>query len=325
MAIPGTMGSAATSDQAESAALGGEERLWLSARLLEGAEAKASIAGEGLVLQSDVLSDRLGRAYVVLGVRCADGSAIEARWWRFPYRASEAPAVGTVWRFSGRVDQFNGSRQLCVVDGRLVADADLSAYAKAARKPLAELEAGLNERLEEIERLDAWLGALARKVLTGDVGERFRAWPASQRHHGAVRRGLLAHSLGVADVAERLMGCYGNDSLACDWALVLTGALLHDVGKVWTLPAIAGAPLPMQAEQMDHVTMGAVMVQAAAGQLPVVPTHERLDALLHVVVAHHGRKEWGAAVEPRTVEAWIVHLADYAESRLWPYAEQEEG
>ncbi|MGH3630624.1 MAG: hypothetical protein ACRDRL_24690, partial [Sciscionella sp.] len=49
----------------------------------------------------------------------------------------------------------------------------------------------------------------------------------------------------------------------------------------------------------------------------------RLDNLLHAILAHHGRQEWGAACEPHTVEAWLVHLADLAESRLWAFSNEK--
>lgn len=97
--------------------------------------------------------------------------------------------------------------------------------------------------------------------------------------------------------------------------------LLHDVGKVYTLPEMPGAALPESALAADHVTRGALLVHAAAARLdPPLPSPERLERLTHAILAHHGRKEWGAPVEPHTAEAWLVHLADYAESHLDAWA-----
>jgi 3'-5' exoribonuclease len=132
----------------------------------------------------------------------------------------------------------------------------------------------------------------------------------------------LAHSLRVADLAVRLAEAYESDQFSHDRSLLIAAALLHDVGKVRTLPAIAGSVLPEAASKFDHISVGILMVQQAAAHLDPSPEPARLDALLHAILAHHGHHEWGASVEPKTAEAWLVHLADLAESRLWAYSNQ---
>jgi 3'-5' exoribonuclease len=104
----------------------------------------------------------------------------------------------------------------------------------------------------------------------------------------------------------------------------MAAALIHDVGKVRTLPPIAGSAFPEASTHFDHVTLGILMVQQAAASLDPQLEPSRLEALLHAILAHHGRPEWGATVEPKTAEAWLVHLADQAEARLWAYSNQAD-
>jgi 3'-5' exoribonuclease len=163
---------------------------------------------------------------------------------------------------------------------------------------------------------------LVRAVLSDDVLDRFCRWPAAQQRHGAVRHGLLAHSLSVVCIATQLGETYGPDGLKHDRDIVIAASLLHDVGKIYTLPAVAGAPLPEGATECDHVTRSVLMVQDAARAQSLLPP-ERLGKLTHAILGHHGRKEWGAAVEPQSAEAWLVHLADLAESRLWDWSNEE--
>jgi 3'-5' exoribonuclease len=92
---------------------------------------------------------------------------------------------------------------------------------------------------------------------------------------------------------------------------------------VHTLPAIAGAALPEEASSIDHITQGVLMVRAAAVQAEPAVHPARLSSLTHIILAHHGRQEWGSPVEPQSVEAWLVHLADLAESRLWEWSTEE--
>ena len=221
-------------------------------------------------------------------------------------------------------------------------------FLRTTRHSGEELQVELDER---IRSLDADMAALVRVVLASPVGEnapvvaqggaspgtgghftsgehlrvyeRFCAWPAARQRHGACRHGLLAHSLRVGVIAEHLSAAYRSGGLPHDHHLVAAACLLHDVGKIYTLPAIAEAPLPASAAVCDHITHSVLMIATAATTLETSISPSRLQRLLHAVLAHHGRKEWGAPVEPQAVEAWLVHLADLAESRLWQWSTEE--
>src|SRR5205807_165744 len=102
-------------------------------------------------------------------------------------------------------DNYNGSRQFCILDARLVRNADLAPFCPAIRRPFSELISDLDAI---VSRLDDPMAVLVRAVLSNETYARFCTWPAAHRHHGAVRHGLLAHSLGVVDLAERLANAY---------------------------------------------------------------------------------------------------------------------
>ncbi len=86
------------------------------------------------------------------------------------------------------------------------------------------------------------------------------------------------------------------------------------------MPRVAGGPFPEEARQIDHVTRGVLTARSAAERLDPTVSEARLARLLHAMLAHHGVREWGAPVEPQSVEAWLVHLADLAEARLWEWS-----
>lgn len=281
---------------------------------------RATVMGQALVIGSEAAYDRSNRPYLILTLRDRTGSAIAARWWRYPYPIERRPVAGTVCWFRATVEEFSGERQLSIVEGWPMPDADLGAYTVAAHTPLAELQTHLDV---EIAALDRPFQALVRVVLSGDVYERFCEWPAAQHHHGAVRHGLLVHSLRVTEIARQLGRLCVPETIAYDTDLVIAAALLHDIGKTQTLPPIAGGPVPARAQQVDHVTLGVLMVRLAATSCVPSLTAERLDALIHALLAHHGTREWGAPVEPATLEAWLVHLADLVEARLWRWSGEE--
>ena len=303
--------------------LGERTHSLLTAQSLAATRPRDQVSGAALVVRAEMRSDRLGRPYVSMTLRGGDGGLIEARWWKFPDGA-QFPEQGVVHRFDGIVDSFQGANQLSVTDAHGMPDADLTAFAKSTKRCESELVAEL-EAL--VATLDADLVAVVWAVLAGDTYIRFRTWPAAQMHHGAMRYGLLAHSLRVATLAEHIAMSYGSVVVPYDRSIAIAAALLHDIGKVRTLPALAGAALPDEAQRLDHVTLSALMVQDALATLDPPLGPARQDALLHAILAHHGRKEWGAPIEPQTIEAWLVHLADLTESRLWHYTDDaaEEG
>jgi 3'-5' exoribonuclease len=297
------------------AAADGARPTMLSLEALRAASPGKHVEGCAMVMRSEAATDRTGRIYVSLTLLGMDGGRIEALWWRFPYPVEHRPGVGQVCYFKGTVDAYNGERQLSVVAAHLAPEVDPAVFARSTRRSGDELWAELQAR---VAGLKDGIAALVRTALDGEVGERFRTWPASHQRHAAVRHGLLAHSLRVAGIAQLLGEAYGLDGLPHDRELVQAACLLHDIGKVHTLPAVSGATVSDEARLFDHVTLSVLMVKAAAAQAEPLIDQVRLGNLLHAIVAHHGRQEWGAPVEPQTVEAQLVHPASGIPSRPGP-------
>ncbi len=210
------------------AALDEEQEELLSLARIAQEKPGTQITGAGLIQHAALKTDRAGHVYAALTVRCADGGTIEARWWRYPHAVEHCPAQGSVWRLSGQVDTFQGVPQMKLTAATPAPAVDISLFARTARRPLHELQCEL-ETL--ILATGAELSPLVREILSNEAYERFCEWPAAQSHHGAVRHGLLAHSIRVARLAQGLAEAYGPTLLAYDAELVIAAALLHDIGN----------------------------------------------------------------------------------------------
>lgn len=292
----------------------------LHATLLQQATIGQQLHLAALVTQSDAAVDRRGRTYITLQFRGVDGTTLRGRWWKFSLPDEQRPRVGTIYRCQAVVDRYLDEQQLRIQHMSEAPEIDVALFERSTRRSLSDLQSVLAEL---IATLRPSLAVLVDTVLSGERYHRFCQYPAARTKHGAVKHGLLAHSIYVATIARSFSPHYGPNGLPCDEDLLTAAALLHDIGKTQTLPAFAGAALPEQATWLDHITVGTIIVRVAAERAtPRLPAHE-LEALLHAILAHHGHLAWGSPVVPQTAEAWIVHLADYVESHLWSWSNAE--
>jgi len=145
-----------------------------------------------------------------------------------------------------------------------------------------------------------------------EIGQGFRLAPAATRHHHAYLRGLLEHTLSVARFCDAIAA---QCEPAVDRDLLVTAALLHDIGKVGEIGARAGFPYTEEGRLLGHILIGLRMVGNAARAVPgLLP--DRLLRLEHMIAAHQGRYEWQSPREPQTREALILHHADNLDAKL---------
>ena len=172
---------------------------------------------------------------------------------------------------------------------------------------------------EYILRVAAEFGLtdFAKKIL---YDGRFMEWSGSgspDKHHYG-RGGLLQHTYEVIKLA---MGMCDSYDKFIDKRLVFIGALMHDVGKIrcykCTSKETDSWEGTLHKSRVYHVVESALIWQQIA-DATLIPhlTEEDYDHITHIILAHHGCKEWGSPVRPQTKEAWIVHLADSASARL---------
>lgn len=148
------------------------------------------------------------------------------------------------------------------------------------------------------------LRALLETIFSGNLYDKFIKNPAGMRMHHAYIGGLLQHSVDVAGIAIALAEQIGK----VDKDLVVTGALLHDIGKLREISSQIGFPYTTEGRLLGHIAMSVMMVQEAAAKLKLPAA--RLEQLQHILLSHHGDNDKGSPVVCATKEAFIVHYAD---------------
>ncbi len=220
-----------------------------------------------------------------------------------PGHVAEALTVGQGVEVSGRVSEFRDQLQINIE--RLVA-AQLTypeEFLPVARRPLAEMA-------REFDRLRAGvlqpdLASLLRAIFDDPATYRdFTRAPAATSYHHACVGGLLEHTLAVVGLV--LAACETNREINRD--LAVTVAFLHDLGKVRAYDPVSFARTP-EGHLWGHVYLGATWVERKIGELPAFDSELR-RRVIHAILAHQGRLEYGSPKPPMTLEAIVVHHAD---------------
>lgn len=222
----------------------------------------------------------------------------------------EAPVIV---RVSGKCNVFNGEKQLIVNqpievlgEGYRIED-----FVEASPYQYDSLLHRFNQLIESVR--DPWLQKLLEYFFgeSRQFREKFVSAPAAVRVHQNYLHGLLEHSVFVTRVASMMCGVY-------PWVnkdLVVTASLLHDVGKVHEILELPNLEYTEAGELLGHVSEGAFLVRSACESIPGFP-EDLKNEIVHCVLAHSGKLEWGSPVIPKSPEAMVVHLADYTDSRL---------
>ena len=140
--------------------------------------------------------------------------------------------------------------------------------------------------------------------------------PAARSMHQAYIGGLLEHTLNVVRLCERVAALYPE----VDRDLLITGALLHDIGKVQEYEVRAGIEITDIGRLVGHLVIGHDIVAEAIAGIRGFPEEKALR-LRHMLLSHHGQLEWGSPKEPQTLEACILHHCDNLDSEVSKFAE----
>ena len=191
-------------------------------------------------------------------------------------------------------------------------------FSKHSPVKAEKLEEMFKNLIAEVKREDL-RQFLEAVFFSRNLWEKFKVWPAAVSLHHAYTGGLLEHSVSVALGAKHIAGHYPDFAVPVDMDLVIAGSLLHDIGKI---EAYSISPVPsmtLKGNVIEHITLGYNMFMKYA-ELESLSEDLTL-ALGHIMISHHGRRDFGSPVLPETPEAMIVSAADDLDFKLsyWRY------
>ncbi len=274
---------------------------------------------EGTFLVCDVTerTPETGNPFTVLTLGNQSGQLPSEPFWLERQQEIVGVRKGHVVQAIGEIALYRDRRQVKIRSIRVL---------PSGTADMAELLPSVGAVDRYWGTLDGWRQEIAKPNLCGVLAlffddaafrEAFERCPASIGGHHAALGGLLQHTTEVAAIARTIARTSGADG-----ELVLAGALLHDIGKLDAYRWDGPFDHTSTGRLMGHVVLGAMRFDRRLASEPTPPCsdHER-DLLLHLILSHHGRREFGSPVPPLTLEADVLHWADNASAKTTSMAE----
>lgn len=187
---------------------------------------------------------------------------------------------------------------------------DISLFVSPPPVDVPKLRRELAKKIEAVDH--PFLQKLLRQIFSGKMLEEFCNCPGGKSIHHAFSGGLLKHTLEVVSIVQ----CFAHIHASLDPDILVAGALLHDIGKTreYDLKSISFRHTD-QGQLSGHLVLGRDILLEATSVIPGFPSGLE-EELGHMLLSHHGQREWGSPEVPKTLEALALFYADLSSARL---------
>ena len=264
-------------------------------------------------LASVQVRDRKGGGGQYLALVLADKTGtMEARMWEEFADAITNCSEGCYVKVQGLISKYQGKFQITLQKMRHAAmsEVDAADYLPATKFNVEEMWAELRGYVSAFASDD-----LRRLVFAflddAEIGPAFRDAPAAKRLHHAWLGGLLEHVLTLVRVCRATVPFYPE----VDADLLVTGAILHDIGKVKELSWKSSFGYTPEGQLIGHISIAQGMLREKVSALPGFPDRVRV-LVEHMILSHHGRYEFGSPKLPMTPEAVLLSALDDLEAKM---------
>jgi 3'-5' exoribonuclease len=271
---------------------------------------KDTIRGHYLVKEKRLAKTRNGKPFMSITLTDRTGE-VGAKVWE---RAEEYSALfheGDILEVGGNAESYRGQIQITVSElATLKGEVDHGIFLESAPENTAQMMKALRDVLSEVQNIHL------RTLIDLFFADKqfvslFKKAPAAKNFHHAYVGGLLEHTLSVCRMAVRVLGHYPR----LDRELLLTGAFLHDIGKIRELKANLQIDYTDEGRLLGHVVLGAAMVDERLRGLKSFP-RELAARLKHLILSHHGQYEFGSPKRPKFLEAFALHMIDDLDAKI---------
>ena len=257
-----------------------------------------------------------GKSYYSLLLQDKTGS-IDAKIWELNNGIGHFDSMNYV-RVDGQITTFNNALQLNVKKIRIADEGEYAQddYMPCTKKDVDEMFADLLKLVDSLEH--SYYKTLLKSFFVDDketAAEFKRHSAAKTIHHGYIG-GLIEHSLAVAKMCDYYTTYYKR----LNRDLLITAALLHDIGKIYELSGFPENDYTDAGQLLGHIVMGTMMIRDRIKDIPDFPA-KAANELEHCILAHHGELEYGSPKKPALLEALALSFADNTDAKIQTFME----
>ncbi|MEO5924151.1 MAG: HD domain-containing protein [Bryobacteraceae bacterium] len=264
-----------------------------------------------LVSHKEVRQKKTGEPYLSLTLADRTGD-LDAKMWDNAAEVIEIFSHNDFIRVKGATQVFQNRLQFTIHKLKVVPESeiDLGDYLVASKR----------DRHEMFAELQGYVSAMTNPHLQGmlqgifadpAIAQAYRDAPAAKSvHHGWIG-GLIEHVLSLCNLAKFTAAHYAD----IDADLLLSGVILHDIGKIYELEFARSIRYSDRGQLLGHIQIGMQMISDQIQKMPDFPPRLR-DLLLHMILSHHGQLEYGSPKLPVFPEALLLHLLDNMDSKM---------
>jgi 3'-5' exoribonuclease len=264
-----------------------------------------------LLCEKEIRTGNSGKPYLRLLLGDRSGT-MEARMWENFERDAAGVGRDDFVKIQGRVDLFNGRRQLKVDKLRRAepGEIEIGDYYPHTKENVDQLAATLHEHVAGVQ--NPWLKQLLRDVVDDPaIAPRYRRAPAAKTMHHAFLGGLLEHVVSLCGLCRAVSARYPE----VDADLLITAAVLHDVGKIDELTYERSFGYSDDGQLLGHIIQGLELVTRKMDAVNGFPA-ELKSVVKHLLISHHGKYEFGSPKLPAFREAVLFNFLDDLDSKM---------
>ena len=267
-----------------------------------------------------VAQSKAGKTYYSLKLQDRTG-IVDAKVWDLSNAIEHFESMDYI-RITGQVTSFNNSLQINVRQARKAAEGtyDIADYMPVSPYNIDEMYKDLLALIDTVK--DPNLNGILRAFFVEDADfiKAFKKSSAAKAMHHSFIGGLLQHTLSVAQISDYVAGHYS----IINRDLLVTAAICHDIGKVNELSSFPENDYTDVGNLVGQIVMGAMMVRGKAAKIEGMSV-DTLNKLVHCILAHHGKLEYGSPEKPKIIEALALSFADDMDAKLQAFTEAVEG
>ncbi|MGA9352090.1 MAG: OB-fold nucleic acid binding domain-containing protein [Terriglobales bacterium] len=264
-----------------------------------------------VVASKQVKPKKNGEPYLALTLADRTGQ-IEAKMWDNVEEYLDAFEQDDFLKIKGLINKYKNRYQLTIHKLRRLGEAevDYTDYLPKTNKDIGELWRTLTEFVATFQ--NPHLKALVEMFMSDpEIADRYRNAPAAKTLHHAYIGGLLDHVVSLSRSCDLM--CRNYPQINRD--LLLTGAFLHDIGKIHELSYNRSFSYTTRGQLLGHMIIELEMLQAKLAKLPDFPP-ELKTMLEHLIISHHGQYDFGSPKLPMFPEALMLHYLDDLDSKM---------